>query len=144
MEKMEQRRALREERRRQERSRAEAEAKNAAAGTKAEQERARRLALAKRSVRREAVVVPRFDPALAKIPVLPSGEDGEVNQAEAWWNSTLKAPSDPTMQDRTLWKEGDATPREDAKQLISKYKGKPVPAGYRGFWDEIPLSLIHI
>jgi len=138
VEKMEQRRALREERRRQEQARAVTEAKNAAAGSKAEQDRAARLALAKRSVRREAVVAPRFDPALAKIPFLPPGEDGEVNQAEAWWNSTLKGAVDPTALDKTMWKEGDGTPREETKQLISKYKGKPVPAGYRGFWDDIP------
>ena len=117
---------------------AEADKKAAAAGNKAEQERAARLALAKRSVTRTSVCVPRFDAALSKIPLMPQGEEGEVNQAEAWWNSTMPRPRDPTTNNTTLFKEGDHTPRDEHVKLIEKYHGKAVPSGFRGLWDEIP------
>lgn len=66
------------------------------------------------------------------------GEDAEVNGADAWWNSTMPRPHDPSTQDKTLYKEGDNTPRDEHIKLIQKYAGKPVPAGFRGIWDEIP------
>jgi hypothetical protein len=85
------------------------------------------------------VCVPRFDSALSKIPLMPKeGEDGEVNGADAWWNSTMPRPHDPSTQDKTLYKEGENTPRDEHVKLIQKYAGKPVPAGFRGIWDEIP------
>ena len=121
------------------REQAESDKKEAAAGSKAERERAERLALAKRSVTRTSVCVPRFDSALSKIPLMPKeGEDAEVNGADAWWNSTMPRPHDPSTQDKTLYKEGDNTPRDEHIKLIQKYAGKPVPAGFRGIWDEIP------
>ena len=83
--KMEMRRAAREEERRLGRAKAEADAKNAAAGSKAEQERAHKLALAKRSVRKEAVVVPRFESALQTMAKLQGSTDsGDVSHAEVW------------------------------------------------------------
>lgn len=139
VDKMEMRRAAREEERRLGRAKADADAKNAAAGSKAEQERAHKLALAKRSVRKEAVVVPRFESALQTMAKLQGSTDnGDVSHAEVWWASTMPKPMDASELSKVMWKEGDSTPREEFKNLIDKYKGKEVPAGYRGVWDEVP------
>ena len=99
-----------------------------------------RLERAKRSVSKDVVVVPRFDKAWSSVPLHGGGTsgEGEASAADLWWESTMPKPFDPSTKDTILWKEGDTTPREEARNLVHKYHGKAVPAGYRGLWDDIP------